>query len=111
MIDRLTWRRLDLSQKAIIAIFIWCLSVFPVLILPVKTVLAADAVITVSAGDQFDYATACFEQKDYATATDEFKRFVFLFPDDGRIDQAEDRPNCCCYLRIKPTRVKKITCL
>ena len=89
MIDRLPWRRLDLSQKAIIAIFIWCLSVFPVLILPVKTVLAADAVIVVSAEDQFDYATACFEQKDYATAADEFKRFLFFFPDDGRIDQAE----------------------
>ena len=89
MIDKLTWRRFDPAPKAIIAMFLWWLSVFFALTLPLNNVLAADAVILVSADDQFAYATACFEQKDYATAADEFKRFVFFFPDDKRIDQAE----------------------
>lgn len=70
-------------------ILLWCSFCFAGLIIAIPKTLHAEATISLSADRQFEYASTCFEQKDYAAASVEFKRFVFFFPDDARVDQAE----------------------
>lgn len=82
-------QKIEPELRRIAVMLLWCLCVFPALILPAATTLYAEAALSLSADRQFEYAISCFEQKDYAAARAEFKRFVFYFPDDARIDQAE----------------------
>lgn len=43
----------------------------------------------ITADMQFDYALTLFEQKDFAAAQVEFKRFLHFFPQDPRHDRAD----------------------
>ena len=43
----------------------------------------------ITAGMQFDYAQALFEQEDFTAAQVEFKRFIHFFPKDPRHDRAD----------------------
>ena len=52
------------------------------------TQTAAWAAVLLSADEQFRFAEECFAKEDYAIAAVEFKRFVFLFPDDHRVATA-----------------------
>lgn len=68
---------------------------FPVLIFaifffsfPGVSVSHASAVIELDADTQFSYAEHCREAGEYQRAVDEYKRFVWFFPDDPRKDLA-----------------------
>ncbi len=89
MIDRVAMQRIEPAPKRITARLLWCLFIFPALIFPATSAVHADATISLSADRQFEYASACFEQKDFTAAITEFKRFAFFFPEDVRADQAE----------------------
>jgi tetratricopeptide (TPR) repeat protein len=81
-------QRINPALKRITARIVWYILIFPALVLPATNAVHAEAQISLSAGRQFEYANACFEQKDYAAASAEFKRFIFFFPDDARVDRA-----------------------
>lgn len=89
MVYKMAMRSIDPAPKRIPAMLLWCLCIFPALILPATNPAYAKTALSLSADHQFAYAAACFELKDYAAASVEFKRFVFFFPDDARVDQAE----------------------
>lgn len=76
------------ALKRITARIVWYLLIFPALVLPATNAVQAKAELSLSADRQFEYASACFEQRDYAAASAEFKRFIFFFPDDARVDRA-----------------------
>ena len=44
--------------------------------------------IKISPDKQFDFAEYCFSNKDYLMAVSEYKRFIYFFPEDERIEQA-----------------------
>jgi tetratricopeptide (TPR) repeat protein len=44
--------------------------------------------LDVTPDGQFEYATRCFEQGDYAIAVAEFKRFIYFYPHDPRVKTA-----------------------
>lgn len=49
--------------------------------------LAGTALI-LDSDKQFDFAQHCFTNQEFLRAADEFKRFVYFFPDDDRVEQA-----------------------
>jgi len=44
--------------------------------------------IYINADEQFSYAEKCFLEEEFQTAANEYKRFVFFFPDDERVELA-----------------------
>jgi tetratricopeptide (TPR) repeat protein len=44
--------------------------------------------IYLNADKQFSYAEKCFSDEEYQNAADEYKKFVFFFPDDERVEIA-----------------------
>ncbi len=46
----------------------------------------AQNLIEISADRQLNYANHCFEKMDYTAAAAEYKKFIYFFPDDERID-------------------------
>jgi len=44
--------------------------------------------IYLNADKQFNYAENCFLEEEYQNAADEYKKFVFFFPDDERVELA-----------------------
>jgi hypothetical protein len=51
--------------------------------------VSAQDLIEISADRQLNYANHCFEKMDYTTAAAEYKKFIYFFPDDERIDMAD----------------------
>lgn len=51
-------------------------------------VACAGAVIQIDADGQYAFAEHYFSEGDYSRAVDEYKRFIYFFPDDPRIEQA-----------------------
>jgi TolA-binding protein len=49
---------------------------------------ASDPSLILSPDKQFDYAQDLFSAKDYSTAVNEYKRFIYFFPKDERIELA-----------------------
>ncbi len=49
-----------------------------------KTAAGAETVLTLEAGQQFAYAQHLYLQADYRRAVDEYKRFIYFFPEDKR---------------------------
>ncbi|MFO7557687.1 MAG: hypothetical protein R6X10_02565 [Desulfobacterales bacterium] len=50
-----------------------------------------------NADKQFSYAENCFLEGAYQSAADEYKKFVFFFPDDERIELAEYKACLALY--------------
>ncbi len=75
--------------KIRISISLLCFAVMVAMAMP-PTPMAQEGgeTVMIDADRQFEYAAACFAQKDYASARAEFKRFVFFFPEDPRVDRA-----------------------
>jgi len=44
--------------------------------------------ITITADSQLNYSNYCFENQDYIAAASEYKKFIYFFPDDDRVDIA-----------------------
>jgi tetratricopeptide (TPR) repeat protein len=61
------------------------------------SVVLADKGILVNADGQFRYAEDCFSKEDYLSAVFEYKRFVFLFPEDGRGELARYKTGLSLY--------------
>lgn len=60
--------------------------------------LAAHAAeITIDSKMQYEYALDLFESEDYETATVEFKRFLYFFPEDEKRKTAELNVGICLY--------------
>jgi tetratricopeptide (TPR) repeat protein len=49
---------------------------------------ASDTSLILSPDRQFNYAQALFSAKDYLTAAAEYKRFIYFFPKDKRVESA-----------------------
>jgi tetratricopeptide (TPR) repeat protein len=62
--------------------------------------LYAENVIKIDADKQFAFAEFNFKNSQYAVAISEYKRFIYFFPNDKRIDQAMLRTGMC-QLNIK----------
>jgi len=54
--------------------------------------------IKISPDKQFDFAEYCFSNKDYLMAVSEYKRFIYFFPEDERIEQVMYRIGMSYYL-------------
>jgi len=54
--------------------------------------------IIISPDKQFDFAEDCFSNKDYLTAVGEYKRFIYFFPGDERVETAMYRIGMSYYL-------------
>lgn len=48
----------------------------------------ADSVLTVDADQQFDFAEHYFSNQEYLLAIGEYKRFIYFFPKDSRVEMA-----------------------
>ena len=48
----------------------------------------AASVIELDADRQYDYARHCYSTGDFFRSVQEFERFVYFFPEDGRVEQA-----------------------
>ena len=48
----------------------------------------AGPVLTIDSDKQFDFAQYCFLSKEYFRAIDEYKRFIYFFPEDKRVRTA-----------------------
>jgi hypothetical protein len=66
-------------RPALFFIFLLCF--------PFNTVLA-DTEICINADRQFNYAEKCFSEEEYQNAADEYRQFVFFFPNDERVELA-----------------------
>ncbi len=55
----------------------------------VSDVSANQLMIDSAPDQQFEYAEHLFNHKDYSSAVEEFKRFIYFFPDDKRTETAE----------------------
>jgi len=51
--------------------------------------MAAQENILINADIQIKYADDCFSSRDYGSAAAEYKKFVYFFPDDARVPQAQ----------------------
>lgn len=51
--------------------------------------LYSEPLIELTPENQFAFADSLFEQKNYPSATIEFKKFIFFFPEDERIEQVQ----------------------
>jgi tetratricopeptide (TPR) repeat protein len=49
---------------------------------------ASDPSLTLNPDKQFNYAQELFSAKDYLTAVNEYKRFIYFFPKDERVELA-----------------------
>jgi TolA-binding protein len=49
---------------------------------------ASDSSLILSPDKQFNYAQDLFSAKDYSTAVNEYKRFIYFFPKDKRVELA-----------------------
>ena len=49
---------------------------------------ASNPVLILNSDKQFDYAQDLFSAKDYSTAINEYKRFIYFFPKDERVELA-----------------------
>ena len=58
----------------------------------------AETAVIIDADRQFQYAEQLYFQKKYMIAIAEYERFVYLFPGDGRVSQAEYRAGMAYYL-------------
>ena len=47
------------------------------------------SLLQIDADQQFQFAESSFKNSDYSQAIDEFKRFVYFFPQDRRVKEAE----------------------
>jgi tetratricopeptide (TPR) repeat protein len=52
-------------------------------------IVSAQNPIQLNADTQLDYADHCFDNKDFEAAASEYKKFIYLFNDDARVDSAE----------------------
>jgi tetratricopeptide (TPR) repeat protein len=59
---------------------------------------ATNPLIILSADKQFNYAQELFSAGDYSTAAGEYKRFVYFFPKDRRVESAMYRIGMSHYL-------------
>ena len=48
----------------------------------------ADSVLTIDADQQFDFAEHYFSNQEYLRAIGEYKRFIYFFPRDSRVEMA-----------------------
>ena len=48
----------------------------------------AGPVLTIDSDKQFDFAQSCFLSEEYFRAIDEYKRFIYFFPEDNRVRTA-----------------------
>ena len=74
------------------------LAVFAAILIFIVTAGGVQAV-EVEADTQFDYAEHLFSNKDYMSAVNEYRRFIFLFPQDDRIEPAMYQIGLC-YLSM-----------
>lgn len=58
----------------------------------------AGTVIQIDADGQYAFAEHYFLKGEYSRAVDEYKRFVYFFPDDGRLEQAKYQCGMALYL-------------
>ncbi len=58
-----------------------------------------DQIIEIKADTQFNYAEYLFSTKDYMPAVNEYRRFIFLFPQDDRMEPAMYQIGLC-YLSM-----------
>ncbi len=49
---------------------------------------SAAPVLTIDSDKQFDFAKRCFSSEEYFRAIDEYKRFIYFFPEDKRVGNA-----------------------
>jgi TolA-binding protein len=54
--------------------------------------------VIISPDKQFDFAETCFSNKDYLMAVGEYKRFIYFFPGDERVETAMYRIGMSYYL-------------
>ena len=59
---------------------------------------STNSLMILNADKQFTYAQDLFSAKDYLTAAIEYKRFVYFFPKDQRVESAMYRIGMCHYL-------------
>ena len=59
---------------------------------------ASDPSLILSPDKQFNYAQDLFSAKDYLTAANEYKRFIYFFPKDKRVELAMYRIGMSHYL-------------
>ncbi|MEW6672049.1 MAG: tetratricopeptide repeat protein [Thermodesulfobacteriota bacterium] len=59
---------------------------------------AAGAVVQIDADAQYRFAERYFSTGEYSRAVDEYKRFIYFFPDDGRLAQAMYQCGMSFYL-------------
>ena len=79
-----------MARSLLLGRFGWCwilLLHFTVLAQPVAAEERADLL--------WDFANQLYEKQDYYRALSEYQRFVFLFPEDYRVDQAKLRIGRC----------------
>lgn len=69
------------------AIVRWLVGAIVLLLLSFSQAVAAGA-LTIDAGEQFHFARHCFETGAYRRAVDEYQRFIYFFPEDGRVETA-----------------------
>jgi TolA-binding protein/TM2 domain-containing membrane protein YozV len=62
------------------------------------TPLSTNPLMILSADKQFQYAQDLFSARDYSTAAGEYKRFVYFFPKDRRVEFAMYRIGRCHFL-------------
>lgn len=78
-----------MSYSSVFQLFLFfALSAFLLVCLQSQAVFAQNS-IEINADSQFDYANHCFENQDYQTAAAEYKKFIYFFPDDERVDIAD----------------------
>jgi len=65
----------------------FCLLLFIFISLP-RGVCHGASVLRIDADTQYDFAEQYFLKGEYSRAADEYKRFVYFFPADGRIERA-----------------------
>ena len=75
------------NVKTVLALVVLLLTV------TLSTALPAHAgrQLVIDSDRQFEYAEHLFDQKEFAGAIVEFKRFIYFFPEDNRIDDARYR--------------------
>ncbi len=73
-------------------IFLWF-----VLVASPFSIASGSTAIDLDADKQFSYAENCFLEEEYQNAADEYKKFVFFFPDDERIELAEYKACLALY--------------
>ncbi len=93
----LNFRRDDYSCCFFSFFSMWCLGVIILLLGGMTIQASASQSLTLTPETQFEFADSLYQSKDYQSAKVEFKKFLFFFPQDVRVEEARYKIGLSLY--------------